>query len=219
MSRQIPSFTLPLCAFSGFAPDTQALLSALFADPPVADGATFRAFEMKHQDFANSSAPYQMNLLLEAEDGALRSVHVNDAPASLRHAVAAAGFLLANDSGCNSLAASARLNSGSVRHAQTFITDLGSVSSGFKRTACKKGAAGTYQTMLDSGDAFLAYVPTGQMRSAHTLLNDRRRLLPLAEDLYAAAIQALPKSSRTGICRRINFVSSTDIRSPHLATT
>ena len=217
MPRKAPSLALPFCAFAGFAPDTEAHLEALFRTPLAAEGELFRGFFVKARMFANSTMPYEVLFLLQNEAGALRAVPAFSAPPSLRAAVAATGFLLANDKGSEGLEASMSLNTGTSRHPHFAVTDQGCVSWQPSAPQCYRGKEGKYQDQLDAGAAFLAYVNADHPRSAHEKMGDRIRVLPLAEDLYAAHVQTETRKRQTGSHRRITFASSTEVRSTHMA--
>lgn len=217
MPRTIPTFTLPLCGFPGFAADTQRSLEALFENPPAAGSEQLRALVLVPHGVMNSGQPHTIQFLMEDEDGVFSLPRAFDVPETVRGAAAAASFLTANDPAVDHMLASMSLTVRHARHNRFAITHRGCVSWRPTHPGCARAKAVKYQEYLDAGDALLGYVAGRVACSSHQLMVDLQTLLPLAEGLYRANIQGMSQKKRVGLYRKVAFRSSPDVRNPRLA--
>lgn len=214
MTVQIPTYTLPLCAFAGFRPETRDALEVLFSAPPEAEGCRLRALGV-----AMTNGTRQCELILDAESSeTLKTLAPFKVPSAILKACAAAGFLVSNDPGLDGLRASMSINCGPTQHTRFAITPWGCLSWIPQRMplATTKNS-GQYQAALYAGEVMLAFVDRATPGSAHAHLHATQTLLPLAADIYATDLASRRGRDRIGASRKVSFRPETTIRSPHMA--
>lgn len=207
MPMKAPCFTLHLSACPAFSAPTRSALWDILANGPW-EG--LHALVMMGREVVNSRQPAEVGFLFEDEEG----FHISSAfkaPGHILKHAAAAAFHVSNDPNLERIEGARRINSSHI-HTRCAVTARGAISWRPISIHASRGHEETYEAELAQGQNIQALIADRGTRSAHQLIEDQAVLAPLASAVYAAEMDKLPKSRRTGLHRQAEFRLAATIR-------